>query len=110
MIRTRLLVMSAAWVVLVTPVISAQETPGVSVRDLSRYREFQLGMNLVTVAQQADITAEARVIHRRPELIQDLMWLPAPARVPGALTQGDSARKSPLQFLQRPAFPNRGHV
>ena len=104
MIRTRLLVMSAAWVVLVTPVISAQETPGVSVRDLSRYREFQLGMNLVTVAQQADITAEARVIHRRPELIQDLMWLPAPARVPGALTQGDSARKVLFSFYNDQLF------
>ena len=104
MIRTRLLVMSAAWVVLVTPVISAQEPPGVSVRDLSRYREFQLGMNLVTVAQQSDITAEARVIHRRPELIQDLMWLPAPARVPGALTQGDSARKVLFSFYNDQLF------
>ena len=40
MIRTRLLVMSAAWVVLVTPVISAQEPPGVSVRDLSSTGSF----------------------------------------------------------------------
>ena len=104
MIRTRLLAMSAAWVVLVTPVISAQETPGVPARDLSRYREFQLGMSLVTVAQQADITAEARVIHRRPELIQDLMWLPAPSRVPGALTQGDSARKVLFSFYNDQLF------
>jgi hypothetical protein len=96
--------MSAAWVVLVTPVISAQETPGVSARDLSRYREFQLGMSLVTVAQQADITAEARVIHRRPELLQDLMWLPAPSRVPGAMTQGDSARKVLLSFYNDQLF------
>jgi hypothetical protein len=104
MIRTCLLAMSAAWVVLVTPVISAQETPGASARDLSRYREFQLGMSLVTVAQQADITAEARVIHRRPELLQDLMWLPAPSRVPGAMTQGDSARKVLLSFYNDQLF------
>ena len=63
MIRARILAMSAAWVVFATPVISAQETPVVSAHDLSRYREFQLGMSLVTVAQQADITAEARVLH-----------------------------------------------
>jgi hypothetical protein len=104
MIRTCLLAMSTAWVVLVAPVISAQETPGVSARDLSRYREFQLGMSLVTVAQQADITAEARVIHRRPELIQDLMWLPAPSAVPGASTQGDSARTVLLSFYNDQLF------
>jgi hypothetical protein len=104
MIRTRLLAMSAAWVVLVTPVPSAQETLGAPPNDLSRYRQFQLGMSLVTVAQQADISAEARIIHRRPELIQDLMWLPAPAHVPGALTQGDSARKVLFSFYNDQLF------
>ena len=104
MTRTRLLAISAAFVVLVTPVIRAQETPGVSAQDLSRYRQFQLGMSLVTVARQADISAEARVIHRRPELIQDLMWLPAPSHVPGALTQGDSARKVLFSFYNDQLF------
>jgi hypothetical protein len=104
MIRICILAMSAAWVVLMTPVISAQETAAVPVRDLSRYREFQLGMSLATTAQQADISAEARVIHRRPELIQDLMWLPAPPRVPGASTQGDSARKVLFSFYNDQLF------
>lgn len=104
MIRARILAMSVAWVVVATPVISAQETPVVSAHDLSRYREFQLGMSLVTVAQQADITAEARVLHRRPELIQELMWLPAPSRVPGALAQGDSARKVLFSFYNDQLF------
>ena len=104
MTRTRLLAISAAFVVLVTPVIRAQETPGVSAQDLSRYRQFQLGMSLVTVARQADISAEARVIHRRPELIQDLMWLPAPSHVPGASTQGDSARKVLFSFYNDQLF------
>ena len=104
MIRIRPLAMSAGWVVLVTPLIWAQEAPGLPAHDLSRYREFQLGMSLVTVAQQADITAEARVIHRRPELIQDLMWLPAPSRVPGALTQGDSARQVLFSFYNDQLF------
>ena len=104
MIRTRLLAMSAAWVVMVTPVIPAQETLGVPAHDLSRYRQFQLGMSLVTVAQQANISTEARVIHRRPELIQDLMWLPAPAGIPGAMTPGDSARKVLLSFYNDQLF------
>jgi hypothetical protein len=104
MIRTRLLAMSAAWVLLVTPGIGAQEAPRAPAHDLSRYREFQLGMSLVTVARQADLTAEARVIHRRPELIQDVMWLPAPSSVPGASTQGDSARKILFSFYNDQLF------
>jgi len=104
MTRTLLLAISAAFVVLVTPVIRAQATPGVSGQDLSKYRQFQLGMSLATVAGQADISAEARVIHRRPELIQDLMWLPAPSHVPGASTQGDSARKVLFSFYNDQLF------
>jgi hypothetical protein len=104
MIRTRLLAMSAACVVLATPVTLAQETLPGPAHDLSKYREFQLGMSLATVAQRADITAEARVIHRRPELIQDLMWLPAPSPVPGALAQGDSARKLLFSFYNDQLF------
>lgn len=104
MIRTRLLAMSAACVVLVTPVMAAQEAPRGPAHDLSRYREFQLGTSLVTVAQRADISAEARVIHRRPELIQDVMWLPAPSRVPGASTPGDSARKVLFSFYNDQLF------
>ncbi|MGH9257860.1 MAG: hypothetical protein ACRD3C_25150 [Vicinamibacterales bacterium] len=81
MISARILAMSIAWVVMSSSVLSAQ--------DLSRYREFQLGMSLVAVAQQAGITSEARVLHQRPGLIQELMWLPPL----GSSRQGDSARK-----------------
>jgi len=43
-------------------------------------------MSLVAVAQQAGITPDARVLHQRPELIQELMWLPrGHIAVPGAL-------------------------
>ena len=81
MSNARILAMSIAWVVISSSVISAQ--------DLSRYREFQLGMSLVGVAQQAGITPEGRVLHQRPALIQELTWLPPL----GASQQGDSARK-----------------
>src|SRR3990172_13072544 len=46
-------------------------------------------MSLVAIAQQAGITPEARVVHQRPELIQERMWLPPL----GSSRQGDSARK-----------------
>jgi hypothetical protein len=45
--------------------------------DLSRYRDFQLGTDLPTVAKQTGANpSQAKVIHRRPALIQDLAWRP----------------------------------
>ncbi len=49
--------------------------PLIYAQDLSRYREFQLGMNLLAVAKQADMKpSEARLIHQRPAVIQELNW------------------------------------
>jgi len=57
---------------------SAQvSAPLIPARDLSRYREFQLGMNVLAVAKQAGMKpSEARVTHQRPALIQELEWRP----------------------------------
>src|SRR6266705_6009735 len=69
MISARSLTISIFWVVVSTPLTHAQ--------DLSRYREFQFGMNVVAVAKQADVKpSEARVIHPRPAVIQELEWRP----------------------------------
>jgi len=69
MMNTRNLAISVCWLVLWTPLIYAQ--------DLSRYREFQLGMNLLVVAKQIDARpSEAKVIHQRPAVIQELEWRP----------------------------------
>jgi hypothetical protein len=92
-ITVRILAMSIAWVVISTPLISAQ--------DLSRYREFQLGMSLMTVARQAGISAEPRVLYQRPELIQELMW--QPPRV-SSVPQGDSVRKVLFSFYNDQLF------
>jgi hypothetical protein len=44
-------------------------------QDLSRYREFQLGTNLPTVAKQIRVKpSDAKVIHERPAVIQELEW------------------------------------
>lgn len=44
-----------------------------SAGDLSKYRNFQLGTTLPTVAKQAGANpSQAKVIHRRPALIQEL--------------------------------------
>lgn len=67
MINARSIAIAITWVVLSTPLIRAQ--------DLSHYREFQFGMNLLLAAQQTGIKAsEARTIHRRPALIEELEW------------------------------------
>jgi hypothetical protein len=44
-------------------------------QDLSRYREFQLGTNLPAVAKQIRVKpSEAKAIHERPAMIQELEW------------------------------------
>ena len=47
--------------------------------DLSRYRNFQLGTDLATIAKQTGASpSEAKTVHRRPALIQELEWRPQP--------------------------------
>ena len=51
--------------------------PLIDTPDLSRYREFRFGMDLLAVAKQAEMQpSEARVIHQRPAVIQELEWRP----------------------------------
>jgi hypothetical protein len=46
-------------------------------QDLSRYRGYQLGMSVAAVAEEARLSpAAARPLHERPQLIQELDWLP----------------------------------
>lgn len=46
-------------------------------QDLSTYREFQFGMNLPAIAKLAGLNpSEAKVLHQRPALIQELTWQP----------------------------------
>jgi hypothetical protein len=62
---------------LMFPLQADTATPVVDAQDLSRYRDFQLGMNVLTVAKQAGVVpSEVRVIHQRPALIQELEWRP----------------------------------
>ena len=89
MVITRILAVSIAWTVMAT-------TPASSAIDLSKYRVFEFGSSLANVARQAGISAEPRVVHQRPEIIQELMWLPVSvAPSDGA---GDSVRKVIFTF------------
>src|SRR5581483_9853144 len=86
--RSRILALSIGWLAISSSVTAAQ--------DLSKYRDFQLGMSVAAVAQHAGITSEARVLHQRPALIQELVWLPA--RHLGPASSGESVRKVVFSF------------
>jgi len=50
---------------------------GLSAAELSQYREFRLGMDLQSVSRLAKgQTAEAKVIHRKPALLEEMEWHP----------------------------------
>lgn len=89
MISTRSLVISISLAVFFMPLIHAQ--------DLSSYREFKLGMNLLAVAKQADVKpSEAKVIYQRPAVIQELEWRPQSSY--SSSVQGDPVKEVQFSF------------
>jgi hypothetical protein len=71
--------------------------------ELSTYREFQLGTSLQAVARQTQMKpSEARVIHERPELIQELEW--QPRRLPGPSSELDSVDQILFSFYNGQLF------
>src|SRR5712692_5881515 len=80
MINTRIVAISVLGAVLSAPFAYAG--------DLSRYREFQLGMDLSAAIKQAKTEPpEAKLIHQRPAVIQELAWQPQRLIGPSAETE-----------------------
>ena len=70
--------------------------------DLSKYRDFQLGMNLSTVAKQAGTDpSQAKLLHRRPALLQELAWRPQPL---GASSHSEPAKEVIFSFYDGELF------
>lgn len=70
--------------------------------DLSKYRNFELGTDLPTIAKQVGSSpSQARVIHRRPALIQDLAWRPSAL---GSSSQNESAQEVVFSFFDGELF------
>jgi hypothetical protein len=68
--------------------VSAQMLAG----DLSKYREFQFGTSLSTVAKQTGGSpTQAKVVQRRPALIEEFQWRPQ--------TFGSTAKSEPVQEI-----------
>ena len=71
--------------------------------DLSRYREFHLGMALTDVSKQAGMEAsEARLISSRPQRIEELDWRTGPSVA--AAAQPDSVREIRFRFYAGSLF------
>ena len=95
MISTRIFAISTLWALLSVPLSGAE--------DLSKYRGFQFGMNLPAVVKQTDMKpSEARVVHQRPELIQELDW--QPVRYPGSSPEADSVKGILFSFCNGELF------
>jgi hypothetical protein len=72
--------------------------------DFSSYREFQFGMNLPVAAKQAGTkSTEARLVHLRPALIQEMQWQLRPSVLtdPG---KADPVKEALLCFLNGELF------
>jgi hypothetical protein len=66
------------------------------------YRNFRLGTDLPTIAKQASADpSQAKVIHRRPALIQDLEWRPQPL---GPSSQKEAAKDVVFSFYDGELF------
>ena len=72
-------------------------------QDLSRYREFQLGATLLEIAEQGHLKpSEARTIHQRPVVIQELDW--QPQRLLSSSPRADSVRNLLFSFCNGELF------
>jgi hypothetical protein len=71
--------------------------PLLRAQDLSKYRNFTIGMNLNRVLERTDQKmADVKMIHGRPALIQELAWWPP--NLPGASYQADAVEQILLSF------------
>jgi hypothetical protein len=87
MITTRNLAIASLGVVLSTQLLGGQSA--------SHYREFQLGGDLASVSALSGVAvSEAKTIHQRPAVMQDLQWRP-----PYAPTSATTPYPDPVQQI-----------
>ncbi|OLD15535.1 MAG: hypothetical protein AUJ01_12060 [Acidobacteria bacterium 13_1_40CM_3_65_5] len=82
--------------------LSAQSLEG---QGRAQYRDFQLGGNLASVATLAGIApSEAKMIHQRPALMQDLEWRPAHWMSQSITVQTDPVQQVTFSFYNDQLF------
>ncbi len=71
--------------------------PLLRAQDLSKYRHFTIGMSLTRVLERTDQkTADVKVVHGRPALMQELTWWPP--TLPGVSYQSDTVEQILFSF------------
>src|SRR5439155_27013328 len=87
----------------ITALLAAATVSSAVAGDLSSYRAFHLGMNLHAVEKQTEMkTSEAKMIHQRPAVIQDLEW--RPRRFPGPAPESDPVKDILFSFYNGQLF------
>jgi len=77
-------------------------SPDTFAADLSTYRNFELGSDLAAVVRQAAADPlQAKVIHSRPAIIQELSWRPQPL---GASSQTEPVQEVLFSFYDGKLF------
>ena len=72
-------------------------SPWLRAQDLSRYRNFTLGMSLTKLLERTEEKiSDVKTIHGRPALIQELTWWPP--NVPGTSARADSVEQILFSF------------
>jgi hypothetical protein len=67
------------WIAVTSLFLAGVMPAAAATKDLSRYRSFGFGADLASIAKQADASpSQAKVVQRRPALIQELEWRPQP--------------------------------
>jgi hypothetical protein len=83
-------------------VFGAMSAASTFAQDLSKYRNFQLGMELPAAAKQAEADlSQVKLIHSRPALIQELAWHPQPFNSP---SQPESVKEAVFTFYDGVLF------
>jgi len=91
MIASRALALVTLGFVLASPVLHGQ--------DRSRYRNFQLGGNLQSISALTGVAvSEAKTIHQRPSVMQELQWQRPYAASSAAPAETDSVKQITFSF------------
>jgi hypothetical protein len=91
-----------AFVIIIGFVLSA---PVLQAQDRSRYRDFQLGSDLPSVAALAKVSpSAAKTIHQRPAVIQELEWRPPYVMSGATLSQNDPVQRIVFSFYDDQLF------
>ena len=97
MINTRMFATCALGLVLLTH--------GVDGQAVAQYRNFELGVNVAAVSALTGLaTSEAKIIHQRPALLQDLEWRPSHWLTGATLPSTDPVQQIGFSFYNDRLF------